>query len=77
VEKAASRTRIPLLIAAAMNDSGIEPERLRAAEKASPSRTKRFVPAEQGHGWDLVADLPGTHVSDLGLEVRDWILGSG
>jgi len=75
VERAAGRTRIPMLIAAAMNDSGIEPERLRAAEGSSPSRIKRFVAAKSGHGWDLVADLPGTHVSDLGLEVRDWIRG--
>lgn len=77
VEKAAARTRIPMLVAAAMNDSGIEPKRLRAAEQGSPSPVKRFVAAGNGHGWDLVADPAGTHVSALGLEVRQWIVGPG
>ncbi|MEO6411879.1 MAG: alpha/beta hydrolase [Pedococcus sp.] len=75
--EAAKATTIPLLLAVAPNDSGMDPPALRDAVQASPATAKRFISTEGGHGWTMLND--GTDAepewTPLADAVRDWVKG--
>lgn len=64
---------VPVLAAAGRSEPDVL-ARIRSMLSTSPSRTKRFLEAPRGHGWDLVLDDAG-RLTPAGTAVTDWVLG--
>lgn len=75
---AAMATTVPLLIAAADADTGIDVAVLKAAETASPAKHKRYVAMPgQEHGWSGISNgmSVDTVFTPLATTVLSWIQG--
>jgi dienelactone hydrolase len=75
--EAAAETRVPLLVAVAPGDRGMDPPALRAAVQASPAHHKRFVSTKGSHGWDMLNDgaLAEPQWNLLAHDVLAWVKG--
>jgi dienelactone hydrolase len=75
--EAARTTTVPLLLAVAPGDRGMDPPALRAAVQASPAEHKRFVSTKGSHGWDMLNDgtLAEPQWNPLAHDVLAWVRG--
>ena len=72
---AARQLRVPALVVASPNDPNIDSAAVLAAYRLIPARSKRFVPGDGPHGWDLLPDATGTGWTPLAHQVAEWIVG--
>lgn len=75
VTEAAATITVPFLVIAAMDDTGINPKKLREAVELSPARRKKFVEAPEGHGYETLLDLQ-EQPTPIGHQVLSWITRS-
>lgn len=75
--EAAKETTVPLLLAVAPGDRGMDPPALRAAVKAAPAQHKRFISTKGSHGWDMLGGGALTEPvwSPLAHDVLAWVKG--
>ena len=75
--EAAKVTTVPLLIAVAPGDRGMDPPALRAAVTTSPAKHKRFVSTKGSHGWDMLNEgtLTEPEWNPLAHDVLAWVKG--
>jgi dienelactone hydrolase len=64
---------VPLLVAMATNDLEMEPDKVRAAFNSAPSKQKRWVATESGHGWGMLND--GTDADPQWTPLAKTVLG--
>lgn len=74
---AATRLRVPALVAISKGDGSASYADLRAAFALIPARPKRFITGDGSHGWDLLTDYNTQPPSwrPLASTVAHWIRG--